>query len=162
MCLLWNETSCFVAKMKISLSQRIFNCVLLMDQIISADNRILQEQLEKKVLLSHCRILIFFFTCFIAFFLAIVSVIIVYSLLLEQLQCTENNELHEKVRLLEQRQSSQKPSPSCSGNAVSEEYVDELKKKVQSQVIYLNPRPSCQIYYCRCSQICLINVCTGS
>ncbi|XP_018439373.2 kinesin-like protein KIN-7M, chloroplastic isoform X2 [Raphanus sativus] len=66
-------------------------------EIISADNRILQEQLEKK--------------------------------------CTENNELHEKVRLLEQRQSSQKPSPSCSGNAVSEEYVDELKKKVQSQEI---------------------------
>ncbi|KAG5386862.1 hypothetical protein IGI04_038332 [Brassica rapa subsp. trilocularis] len=66
-------------------------------EIISADNRILQEQLEKK--------------------------------------CTENNELHEKVRLLEQRQSSQKPSPSCSGNAVSEEYVDELKKKVQTQEI---------------------------
>ncbi|CAH8356970.1 unnamed protein product [Eruca vesicaria subsp. sativa] len=66
-------------------------------EIISADNRILQEQLEKK--------------------------------------CTENNELHEKVRLLEQRQLSQKPSPSCSGNTVNEEYVDELKKKVQSQEI---------------------------
>ncbi|WZZ82985.1 hypothetical protein YC2023_103557 [Brassica napus] len=52
-----------------------------------------------------------------------------------ELECTENNELHEKVRLLEQRQSSQKPSPSCSGNAVSEEYVDELKKKVQTQEI---------------------------
>ncbi|XP_024014163.1 kinesin-like protein KIN-7M, chloroplastic isoform X2 [Eutrema salsugineum] len=66
-------------------------------EIISADNRILQEQLEKK--------------------------------------CIENNELHEKVRLLEQQQSSQKSSLPCSGNAVSEEYVDELKKKVQSQSV---------------------------
>ncbi|XP_024014164.1 kinesin-like protein KIN-7M, chloroplastic isoform X3 [Eutrema salsugineum] len=66
-------------------------------EIISADNRILQEQLEKK--------------------------------------CIENNELHEKVRLLEQQQSSQKSSLPCSGNAVSEEYVDELKKKVQSQEV---------------------------
>ncbi|VVB08511.1 unnamed protein product [Arabis nemorensis] len=58
-------------------------------------------------------------------------------ILQEQLEkkCTENNELHEKVRILEQQQSSQKSSPSCSGNAVSEEYVDELKKKVQSQEI---------------------------
>ncbi|XP_010416882.1 PREDICTED: kinesin-like protein KIN-7M, chloroplastic isoform X1 [Camelina sativa] len=65
-------------------------------EIISADNRILQEQLQKK--------------------------------------CTENNELHEKVHLLEQRLSSQKSTLSCS-DAVTEEYVDELKKKVQSQEI---------------------------
>ncbi|KAL1208185.1 Kinesin-like protein KIN-7M [Cardamine amara subsp. amara] len=66
-------------------------------EIISADNRILQEQLQKK--------------------------------------CTENNELHEKVHLLERRLSSQKSPLSCSGNAMTEEYVDELKKKVQSQEI---------------------------
>jgi centromeric protein E len=57
-------------------------------------------------------------------------------ILQEQLQtkCTENNELHEKVHLLEQRLSSQKATLSCC-DVVTEEYVDELKKKVQSQEI---------------------------
>jgi len=53
------------------------------------------------------------------------------------MQCTENKELHEKVNLLEQRLnavSSEKSSPSCSNKAVSGEYADELKKKIQSQV----------------------------
>ncbi|CAH2075901.1 unnamed protein product [Thlaspi arvense] len=61
-------------------------------------------------------------------------------ILQEQLQekCTENKELHEKVNLLEQRLkvvSSEKSSPSCSDNAVSGEYADELKRKIQSQEI---------------------------
>ncbi|KAG7623415.1 Zinc finger RING-type [Arabidopsis suecica] len=61
-------------------------------------------------------------------------------ILQEQLQekCTENKELHEKVNLLEQRLnavSSEKSSPSCSNKAVSGEYADELKKKIQSQEI---------------------------
>ncbi|EOA15945.1 hypothetical protein CARUB_v10004039mg [Capsella rubella] len=69
-------------------------------EIKSADNCILQEQLQKK--------------------------------------CTENKELHEKVNLLEQRLnavSSEKSSPSCSDKAVSGEYAEELKKKMQSQEI---------------------------
>ncbi|RID51480.1 hypothetical protein BRARA_H02137, partial [Brassica rapa] len=69
-------------------------------EIKSADNCILQEQLQKK--------------------------------------CAENKELHEKVNLLEQRLnevSSEKSSPSCSNNAVSGEYADELKRKIQSQEI---------------------------
>ncbi|KAJ4880075.1 Kinesin motor family protein [Raphanus sativus] len=69
-------------------------------EIKSADNCILQEQLQKK--------------------------------------CTENKELHEKVNLLEQRLnavSSEKSSPSCSNNAVSGEFADDLKRKIQSQEI---------------------------
>lgn len=80
--LLLNKTSCFIAKMKIAY-QCIFYCVIPMDQIISADNRILQEQLEKKVTPKSLPLpSLFFFTCVIAFFLALISVIIVYSLLL--------------------------------------------------------------------------------
>ncbi|KAF8098547.1 hypothetical protein N665_0264s0048 [Sinapis alba] len=61
-------------------------------------------------------------------------------ILQEQLQekCTENKELHEKVNLLEQRLnavSSEKSSPSCFNNAVSGEFADELKRKIQSQEI---------------------------
>ncbi|XP_010531462.1 PREDICTED: kinesin-like protein KIN-7D, mitochondrial isoform X2 [Tarenaya hassleriana] len=69
-------------------------------EIKSADNRILQDQLQKK--------------------------------------CAENNELQEKVKLLEQRLnalSNEKSSPSSSGSAVSGEYVDELKQKIQTQEI---------------------------
>ncbi|KAG2240151.1 hypothetical protein Bca52824_091033 [Brassica carinata] len=68
-------------------------------EIKSADNCILQEQLQKK--------------------------------------CTENKELHEKVNLLERRlnavSSDKKSSQTCSGNAVSGEYAEELKRKIQSQ-----------------------------
>ncbi|GMP48141.1 hypothetical protein CsSME_00015603 [Camellia sinensis var. sinensis] len=67
-------------------------------EIKSADNRILQEQLQNK--------------------------------------CAENKELQEKISLLQQQlasMSSGKLSPSewCS----SEEYADELRKKIQSQEI---------------------------
>lgn len=79
--LLLNKTSCFIAKMKIAY-QCIFYCVIPMDQIISADNRILQEQLEKKVTPKSLPLPSLFFTCVIPFFLALISVIIVYSLLL--------------------------------------------------------------------------------
>ncbi|XP_022763200.1 kinesin-like protein KIN-7D, mitochondrial isoform X2 [Durio zibethinus] len=68
-------------------------------EIKSADNRILQEQLQNK--------------------------------------CSENEELQEKVNLLEQRLaciSSDKLSLS-SEQGISEEYADELRKKVQSQEI---------------------------
>ncbi|GLT86165.1 hypothetical protein SLE2022_043230 [Rubroshorea leprosula] len=66
-------------------------------EIKSADNRILQEQLQNK--------------------------------------CAENQELEEKVNLLEQRLASlsgDKPLVS-SEQGTSEEYVDELRKKVQTQ-----------------------------
>ena len=54
-------------------------------------------------------------------------------------QCSENKELQGKVNLLEQRLASlsgDKLSLS-SEQGISEEYADELRKKVQSQVIYL-------------------------
>ncbi|CAN1320120.1 Kinesin-like protein KIN-7D, mitochondrial [Linum perenne] len=70
-----------------------------MQQIKSADNRILQEQLQDK--------------------------------------CLENKELQEKTNLLEQRLASLSSDKSLltSGQLVPEEFVDELKKKVQSQEI---------------------------
>ena len=52
-------------------------------------------------------------------------------------QCAENMELQQKVDLLQQQLSSgtvQKLSLS-SEQGVSEDYIDELKKKVQSQVL---------------------------
>ncbi|KAH9696450.1 kinesin-like protein KIN-7D [Citrus sinensis] len=66
-------------------------------QIKSADNRILQEQLQNK--------------------------------------CSENKKLQEKVNLLEQQLACQNgdKSPGSSGQGTSDEYVDELRKKVQSQ-----------------------------
>ncbi|KAL9333305.1 hypothetical protein Peur_073444 [Populus x canadensis] len=68
-------------------------------EIKSADNRILQEQLQNK--------------------------------------CSENKELQEKVTLLEQRFASLSgdKAPLNSEHNASEEYVDELKRKVQSQEI---------------------------
>ncbi|XP_011037184.1 PREDICTED: kinesin-related protein 4-like isoform X3 [Populus euphratica] len=68
-------------------------------EIKSADNRILQEQLQNK--------------------------------------CSENKEMQEKLTLLEHRLASlsgDKASINSEHN-MSEEYVDELKKKVQSQEI---------------------------
>ncbi|XP_034902359.1 kinesin-like protein KIN-7D, mitochondrial isoform X2 [Populus alba] len=68
-------------------------------EIKSADNRILQEQLQNK--------------------------------------CSENKELQDKVTLLEHRLASlsgDKASVNSQHN-ISKEYVDELKKKVQSQEI---------------------------
>ncbi|CAN1255971.1 Kinesin-like protein KIN-7D, mitochondrial [Linum perenne] len=68
-------------------------------EIKSADNRILQEQLQNK--------------------------------------CLENKELVEKVNLLEHRLSSlsgDKPSQT-SEQSIPEEYVDELRKKIQLQEI---------------------------
>ncbi|CAH8356506.1 unnamed protein product [Eruca vesicaria subsp. sativa] len=62
-------------------------------EIKSADNCILQEQLQKK--------------------------------------CTETRELQEKVNLLEQRLKA----VSSSDNAISGEYADELKRKIQSQEV---------------------------
>lgn len=52
-------------------------------------------------------------------------------------QCSENKELQEKVHTLEQQLASfsgDKMSHTPE-HAVSEEYVDELRKKIQSQVI---------------------------
>ncbi|KAH9657015.1 kinesin-like protein KIN-7D [Citrus sinensis] len=66
-------------------------------EIKSADNRILQEQLQNK--------------------------------------CSENKKLQEKVNLLEQQLACQNGDKSAgsSGQGTSDEYVDELRKKVQSQ-----------------------------
>ncbi|KAE8008578.1 hypothetical protein FH972_005076 [Carpinus fangiana] len=68
-------------------------------EIKSADNRILQEQLQNK--------------------------------------CSENKELQEKVNILEQRLISVTGDKSSisSEQSVSEEYIDELKKKIQTQEI---------------------------
>ncbi|KAK9987974.1 hypothetical protein SO802_028213 [Lithocarpus litseifolius] len=66
-------------------------------EIKSADNRILQEQLQNK--------------------------------------CSENKELHEKVNILEQRLSSVDKSSMSSEQCISDEYIDELKRKIQSQEI---------------------------
>lgn len=68
-------------------------------EIKSADNRILQEQLQNK--------------------------------------CSENKELQEKVNLVEQQLASRNgsKSPGCSEQGTSDEYVDELRKKVQSQEV---------------------------
>ncbi|KAM5548696.1 kinesin-like protein KIN-7D, mitochondrial [Rosa sericea] len=68
-------------------------------EIKSADNRILQEQLQNK--------------------------------------CAENLELQEKVNQLERRLASVsgEKSSGFSEHVVSEEYVDELRKKIQSQEI---------------------------
>lgn len=51
-------------------------------------------------------------------------------------QCSENMKLQEKVNLLEQQLACQNgdKSPGSSGQGTSDEYVDELRKKVQSQV----------------------------
>ncbi|XP_010263861.1 PREDICTED: kinesin-like protein KIN-7D, mitochondrial isoform X2 [Nelumbo nucifera] len=66
-------------------------------EIKSADNRILQEQLQDK--------------------------------------CAENKELQEKILLLQQQLASVSSDKSSSDQCFSEEYVDELKKKIQSQEI---------------------------
>ncbi|XP_044509375.1 kinesin-like protein KIN-7D, mitochondrial [Mangifera indica] len=68
-------------------------------ELKSADNRILQEQLQHK--------------------------------------CSENKELQEKLNLLEQRLASvtSDKSSGSSEHGVSDEYVDELRRKVQSQEI---------------------------
>ena len=52
-------------------------------------------------------------------------------------QCAENMELQKKVDRLEQPLASSivHKSYSSSEQGVSEDYIDELKKKVQSQVL---------------------------
>lgn len=52
-------------------------------------------------------------------------------------QCAENLELQEKLNQLERRLASVsgEKSSGSSEHCVSEEYVDELRKKIQSQVI---------------------------
>lgn len=52
-------------------------------------------------------------------------------------QCAENLELQEKLNQLERRFAlvSGEKSSGSSEHGVSEEYVDELRKKIQSQVI---------------------------
>ncbi|XP_042509490.1 kinesin-like protein KIN-7D, mitochondrial [Macadamia integrifolia] len=68
-------------------------------EIKSADNRVLQEQLQDK--------------------------------------CSENKELQEKVLLLQQQLASVMGDKSslCSEQCISEEYINELKRKIQSQEI---------------------------
>ncbi|XP_009784122.1 kinesin-like protein KIN-7D, mitochondrial isoform X1 [Nicotiana sylvestris] len=66
-------------------------------EITSADNRILQEELQNK--------------------------------------CSENKELQEKIYHLEQQLDAVKAERSYPLQRVSDEYVDELRKKIQSQDI---------------------------
>ncbi|KAF8406494.1 hypothetical protein HHK36_008583 [Tetracentron sinense] len=66
-------------------------------EIKSADNRVLQEQLQEK--------------------------------------CSENKGLQEKVLLLQQQLASVMGDKPSSDQCVSEEYIEELKKKIQSQEI---------------------------
>ncbi|XP_058213223.1 kinesin-like protein KIN-7D, mitochondrial [Rhododendron vialii] len=67
-------------------------------EIKSADNRVLQEQLQNK--------------------------------------CAENKELQEKIYILQQQlASTSSDQSSLSGQYTSEEYVEELRRKIQSQEI---------------------------
>lgn len=52
-------------------------------------------------------------------------------------QSSENKELQEKVNILEQRLVSftNGKSSMSSEQSVSDEYIDELRKKIQAQVI---------------------------
>lgn len=56
------------------------------------------------------------------------------------LQCSENKELQEKIYHLEQQLLSVKAEKSFPSveQRVSAEYVDELRKKIQSQVIFIS------------------------
>lgn len=53
------------------------------------------------------------------------------------LQCIENKELQERITLLEQQlaAANSEKSQSSSGQNVPEEYINELRKKIQMQVI---------------------------
>ncbi|KAG5547840.1 hypothetical protein RHGRI_013503 [Rhododendron griersonianum] len=74
--------------------------------IKSADNRILQEQLQNKYYCLCCH------------------------------QCAENKELQEKICILQQQLASTSgDQSSLSGQYTSEEYVEELRRKIQSQEI---------------------------
>ena len=52
------------------------------------------------------------------------------------LQCSENKELQERITLLEQQLAAAQSQTTLSSSEQhgSEEYIDELKKKIQIQV----------------------------
>lgn len=71
--------------------------------------------------------------------------IIIFYLLIYYWQCLENEELQAKISNLEQQLAvlkGEKSSPS-SEQCVPDEYIDELRKKIQIQVInYSETSPS--------------------
>lgn len=115
-------------------------------QIKSADNRILQEELQNKVKKRHY------------LFLLLIKMVVTLTLSACQwrmsringtvifyvFQCLENKELQEAICNLEQQLAVlkvEKSYPSSEQQGVSDEYIDDLKKKIQLQVIYiLQPR----------------------
>ncbi|KAF9676069.1 hypothetical protein SADUNF_Sadunf09G0100100 [Salix dunnii] len=105
-------------------------------EIKSADNRILQEQLQNKHLLGpiHQPGMLLFLSFLFPVLLMFQAVISAYGY---YWQCSENKELQEKVTLLEQRVASISvdKAPLNSEHNAAGEYVDELKKKVQYQEI---------------------------
>lgn len=74
---------------------------------------------------------------FLLFRLERLLAIYLFSFLFGQRQILENKEFQDKVNLLQQQLASVTGDKSTfsSEQCISEEYVDELRKKVQSQVI---------------------------
>lgn len=105
-------------------------------QITSADNRILQEQLQNKVYGVFFIVINSTSTCFICpFEFKLISCFIMWICFSID-QCAENKELQEKILLLEHQLSSvsdDKKTPTL-GMCVSDECADELRMKVQSKV----------------------------
>lgn len=112
-------------------------------QIKSADNRILQEQLQNKV--HHLVIEYFFLIPVFLLPLWSFNMFIPHPVRYSEfqlyefgyLQSAENKELQDKLRLLEQQLTSftgDRSSLIFEQHAPGES-VDELKKKIQSQVI---------------------------
>ncbi|KAJ6671427.1 CENTROMERE PROTEIN E [Salix viminalis] len=104
-------------------------------EIKSADNRILQEQLQNKhaswSYSSAWNAIVSFLFPVLLMFQAVISAYGYYW------QYSENKELQEKVTLLEQRLASFSvdKAPLNSEHNAAGEYADELKKKVQCQEI---------------------------
>lgn len=141
---------------------QIYIAFYLWMQIKSADNRILQEQLQNKVgfrkisslgflsiyfLQEYVIFLFCFYYYWFIFFLnqiylAVVLLLCAHVKLLFywKFQCAENMELQEKITRLEQQLASvtsEKVSPPPTPipqQSIQDEYVDDLRRKIQSQV----------------------------
>ena len=117
----------------------------MIDQIKSADNRILQEQLQNKVvhyLVIEYSYLIPVFLVPLYSFKMFISTHLIWCLAIQlytsvYLQSAENKEIQDKLRLLQQQLTSFTGDRS---SLIFKQHVpgesDELKKKIQSQVIF--------------------------